>query len=938
MEWWTHLWLNEGFATWISYMATDIMFPEWKIWTQFLQEINGGLRLDAQEKSHPIEMKIQHGHEVDEAFDAIGYKKGSAVIRMLQEYIGDEIFQKSLSFYIRRYAWSNARTEDLWSVLSEVTGIQVNSMMDSWTKQKGYPVISVKSKDHILEFEQSQFLLSGFHGDGQWIVPITLCFGSYDRIKSFLLESKSENLDASELFPTSDEKNEDEYGEASWIKVNIGQSGFYRVKYGDELDARLRKAIEKGFLSVTDKYGILDDRYALCVACEQSLSSLLLLMDVYRKESDYIILSKLIDVCYNVLEVLRDAIPELTNTLKEIFINILLCSAKKLGWESTPGESHLTGLMRGEVFMALAAFDHAKTHEQAMHRFQSFLDDRSTELLSPDTKRAAYIAVMRNANASRDGFESLLKVYREADAVQEKEHVLREILIILKSTMASTPSPDILVEVLNFFISKEVRDQDIVYGLPGISLEGHEIAWWWMKENWNFIVNKYNGGLLTHFIRDIISPFCSNEKADEVEEFFESRVTSSFAMNLKQSIEQVRIKARLVETIKQERQPLQDLLKQLIKSRNAWKALSKKNTFVSSFLIICCGAQGKTISNWGIPHSSKESWDLEMDQKQNIEQFKDQPRLRKFSVLKRYDLYLKLDLSDCTFSGLVHINLSIVDPTKFVVLNACELVVHQVLFTNSLNHRFTPCDVALDGDDEILVLLLSFSFSGILDDRYALCAACEQSLASLLSLMDVYKKETDYIVSSELIDVCYNVLEVLRDAISELTNPSKEFFINVLLFSAEKLGWESAPGESHLNALLRGEAAYIAAMGNANRSRDGFQSLLRVKREANAVQEKERVLPEILIILKKQERWNFIVNKYGGGLLTHFNPDIITPVRNNEKGDEVEEFFESRVRPSFAMNLKQCIEQARIKARFVQSIKQERQPLQYLLKQLACKG
>ncbi|KAG4146143.1 hypothetical protein ERO13_D05G139100v2 [Gossypium hirsutum] len=556
MEWWTHLWLNEGFATWISYMATDIMFPEWKIWTQFLQEINGGLRLDAQEKSHPIEMEIQHGHEVDEAFDAIGYKKGSAVIRMLQEYIGDETFQKSLSFYIRRYAWSNARTEDLWSVLSEVTGIQVNSMMDSWTKQKGYPVISVKSKDHILEFEQSQFLLSGFHGDGQWIVPITLCFGSYDRIKSFLLESKSENLDASELFPTSDEKNEDEYGEASWIKVNIGQSGFYRVKYGDELDARLRKAIKKGFLSVTDKYGILDDRYALCVACEQSLSSLLLLMDVYRKESDYIILSKVIDVCYNVLEVLRDAIPELTNALKENFINILLCSAKKLGWESTPGESHLTGLMRGEVFMALAAFDHAKTHEQAMHRFQSFLDDRSTEFLSPDTKRAAYIAVMRNANTSRDGFESLLKVYRDADAVQEKEHVLR--------TMASTPSPDILVEVLNFFISKEVRDQDIVYGLPGISLEGHEIAWWWMKENWNFIINKHNGGLLTHFIRDIISPFCSNEKADEVEEFFESRVTSSFAMNLKQSIEQVRIKARLVESIKQERQPLQDLLKQLV--------------------------------------------------------------------------------------------------------------------------------------------------------------------------------------------------------------------------------------------------------------------------------------------------------------------------------------------------------------------------------------
>ncbi|KAK8551304.1 hypothetical protein V6N13_119775 [Hibiscus sabdariffa] len=210
--------------------------------------------------------------------------------------------------------------------------------------------------------------------------------------------------------------------------------------------------------------------------------------------------------------------------------------------------------MRGEVLMALAAFDHAKTHEQALQRFQAFLDDRSTPLLSADTKRAAYIAVMRNANTSRDGFESLLQVYREADAVQEKERVLR--------TIASTPDPNILVEVLNFLISEEVRDQDIIYGLAGISLEGHEIAWRWMKENWNFVTNKYGGGTLTHFIRDIISPFCSKEKADEVEAFFRSRVTSAFAMNLKQSIEQVRIKARLVESIKQERQPLQHLLKQ----------------------------------------------------------------------------------------------------------------------------------------------------------------------------------------------------------------------------------------------------------------------------------------------------------------------------------------------------------------------------------------
>ncbi|XP_068304973.1 aminopeptidase M1-like [Pyrus communis] len=93
MEWWTHLWLNEGFATWVSYLATDSLFPEWKIWTQFLDELTDGLKLDGLEESHPIEVEINHAAEVDEIFDAISYRKGASVIRMLQSYLGAEVFQ-----------------------------------------------------------------------------------------------------------------------------------------------------------------------------------------------------------------------------------------------------------------------------------------------------------------------------------------------------------------------------------------------------------------------------------------------------------------------------------------------------------------------------------------------------------------------------------------------------------------------------------------------------------------------------------------------------------------------------------------------------------------------------------------------------------------------------------------------------------------------------
>ncbi|KAF8401040.1 hypothetical protein HHK36_014343 [Tetracentron sinense] len=204
MEWWTHLWLNEGFATWVSYLATDSLFPEWKIWTQFLDQTTEGLRLDGLAESHPIEVEINHAAEIDEIFDAISYKKGASVIRMLQSYLGPECFQvgkfgflyfhlflrgllslypgqsiefwfvtlhpfqyalhwenpstlRSLASYIKRYACSNAKTEDLWAVLEEESGEPVTMLMNSWTQQKGYPVVFVKAKDRNLEFEQMSF-------------------------------------------------------------------------------------------------------------------------------------------------------------------------------------------------------------------------------------------------------------------------------------------------------------------------------------------------------------------------------------------------------------------------------------------------------------------------------------------------------------------------------------------------------------------------------------------------------------------------------------------------------------------------------------------------------------------------------------------------------------------------------------------------------------
>ncbi|XP_062159285.1 aminopeptidase M1-like isoform X2 [Alnus glutinosa] len=539
MEWWTHLWLNEGFATWVSYLATDSLFPEWKIWTQFLDESTEGLRLDSLAESHPIEVEINHAGEIDEIFDSISYEKGASVIRMLQSYLGAESFQRSLASYIKKYACSNAKTEDLWAALEEGSGEPVNKLMNSWTKQKGYPVVSVKVKDEKLAFEQSQFLSSGSHGDGHWIVPITLCCGSYDVRKNFLLQTKSETLDIKEFLS-------DRSGAASaWIKINVDQTGFYRVKYDEDLSGRLRYAMESKYLSATDRFGILDDSFALCMARQQSLTSLLTLMGAYREELEYIVLSNLISISFKVARIVADVNLELLDDIKRFFISLFQYSAEKLGWEPKQGESHLDSMLRGEILTALAVFGHDLTLNEASRRFHAFLDDRNTSLLHPDIRKAAYVGVMQTVSTSnRLGYESLLRVYKETDLSQEKTRIL--------GSLASCPDPNIILEVLNFLLSSEVRSQDAVFGLA-VSSQGRETAWTWLKVNWEHISKTCGSGfLITCFVSDIVSPFASFEKAKEIEEFFASRSKPSIARTLKQSIERVHINANWVQSIQDE--------------------------------------------------------------------------------------------------------------------------------------------------------------------------------------------------------------------------------------------------------------------------------------------------------------------------------------------------------------------------------------------------
>lgn len=138
MSWWSDLWLNEGFATWAGWLVSDYLFPEWDIWTCFIiNDFQSGLFSDSLRSSHPIEVPIKDPSDISQIFDSISYSKGASVIRMLETYLGSEVFKNGLREYIKKYSFSNACTNQLWDVLEKVSKKEVSKFMSVWIRNVG---------------------------------------------------------------------------------------------------------------------------------------------------------------------------------------------------------------------------------------------------------------------------------------------------------------------------------------------------------------------------------------------------------------------------------------------------------------------------------------------------------------------------------------------------------------------------------------------------------------------------------------------------------------------------------------------------------------------------------------------------------------------------------------------------------------------------------
>ncbi len=517
MEWWTDLWLNEGFASYMGPKAVNDQFPDWKIWNQYVAgEYLGALHEDALKHSHPIEIPVQNPNEIREIFDNITYSKGSAVNRMLEHYLTEPVFRKGLSVYLKRYAYKNARTGDLWAVLERVSGKPVKAIMASFTKQEGYPILTARKRSQGIELTQRRFLADGSRDKTRkhWSVPIVAEAEGQKKPFFGLLRGSKTTIKA----PTQ-----------GWVKLNAGQSGFYRIAYSSDLQAPLARAIASRKLPALDCLGLIDDAFALAKAGEIKTPQALDLLAGCRGYTDYNLWLTLAGSISAVEHLIADE--ELRSRMHEFGQVFFSPIAENLGWEEKPSDDHLTAMLRSLVISRMGHFKDQNTIEEARRRFDQHLTKKN---LAPSLRGVVYAIVAEHGKDSE--YEKLLGIYKASGMQEERVRVLRALTFLAE--------PKLIKKALNLAMSEIVRKQDayMILGGFGGNRKARDIAWNFIKENWKELTKRYASGglnLMTRIAEGATSGFTTESELEEVRHYFKSHPVPGAERAMARSLETI---------------------------------------------------------------------------------------------------------------------------------------------------------------------------------------------------------------------------------------------------------------------------------------------------------------------------------------------------------------------------------------------------------------
>lgn len=531
MGWWNDLWLNEAFATWVAYKVVHDWKPSWKVWDDFGQGKRAPLSIDALPGTRAVRSHAATPAEIQAQFDPMSYEKGGALLRMIEDYVGERAFLRGVRSYMERYAYKNAESRHFWAEVEAASGKPVRAMAEKWLQRPGVPVVDAQMKDastRELQLSQKRFSAFGKEDAALWPIPLTIKYRlrgeRKDRVHRALLTRRSMTV----KLPGR--------GDLLWAYPNAGELGYFRLSFGRKLLQHLLR--RRRDLTAVERSGLLNHLWAQTRAGAMPVSDFLQALGSFKGDASRLILEDAAGYLKTLRLELADSDSErarLSAFAKAFFTPAF----KRLGWDKRKGETPDATLTRPTVLNILALLAPEVVEAGVEPRLRAYLEDPA--------KLDASIQVVVLTAAARRNDPALFDAFRERMAAprtpEQKDLMLR--------ALAEFTAPELLERYLAMTLSAEIRAQDawkpFVWLLSNPVSRGR--AWEFVKANWKALLAKVGPRGATRIIAaagGLVSP----EWREEAERFFrapENQVEMA-RQTLAQSLETIDLGLRLRST------------------------------------------------------------------------------------------------------------------------------------------------------------------------------------------------------------------------------------------------------------------------------------------------------------------------------------------------------------------------------------------------------
>ena len=533
MGWWNGIWLNEAFATFMEMMTTDAFRPEWHRWTDFGLARSAAFDTDSLSTTRAIEYEVVTAADAEGMFDVLTYEKGASVVRMLQQYLGEDRFQAGIRHYLHTHQFANTETTDLWDAIEAATGEPVRQIMDSWIFHPGHPVVAISvAKDRrSLHLRQDRFSFAPDPAAGiapppnePRSVPVVVRVGHGDgtSLHRVLLSEPEATLELEQA--------------AEWIEGNHDGNGFYRVELADA-DLQAVAARAQAVLSPLERYGLVEDEFALILAGRSSLPRLFSLLRSLAGDDDLSVWQRTIGV----LSAVGRVAPEDQVAAYRSWVRALAGPAlQRLGDTKVAGEPERTTARRASLFDALARVgDDQARRDQAAAHFAALGED-------PDAVDADLADAVVRVVASTADQATWDELRRRAAAARTAQDTLRH-----QGALADAQDPALVLRFCELCLTDEIRSQDALFLLARALRNRYAAAevWGFLTERWDEITTRFPSSTVPRLI-DGIRGVSDRELATSITAFLAEHPIKQGTKPVQQHIERMWVTVALADRVR----------------------------------------------------------------------------------------------------------------------------------------------------------------------------------------------------------------------------------------------------------------------------------------------------------------------------------------------------------------------------------------------------